>query len=584
MQVQSSSIQQTRSDSGNESPEKSRAIRTAFWQLVLAALVLALGLGATVWMARSQGRQESLRIEREFQQASDKLFSRSLREIQLFMEVLDSIRQLHSLSDQVSPEAFDEIARKGMLYQRRILGAYGFAQRIPHSMRSSYEKQGPDGQTIVMADGKGRFIPVLPHKEYFILTYQTPKDGLSVPLGYDFGASSVDRAAIQSMERLGVFALGGVPGGLPVQDMSTEEIYMFAPIQYGPTVGKGELVGFAVGLFQPARILATAIGDSPLGLQARLEPLIVDASESGDDPWRFQREFSLANQEWRFVAEADRAYWAAARARTPELVVGIGVSISLVLAGLLLLMAGRARRVEALVGHRTSELAEANRKLEGVMEERRELEDEVLRISGSEKARIGRDLHDSLGQKLTGAMYLFGAYRKHLGSAGEAVESDATQIASTLKDAVTQVRRIARGLAPVALTEDGLPDALRRLAEESSALFQKDIEFYAEREGRPRDVGTAEHLYLIAQEAVNNAVKHGGGSRIILSLDFDEAGGELVIEDNGRGLPAAKTDDREGGNGLRIMRHRAEVFGGELAIGPGPKNGVRVVCRFPASV
>jgi len=583
MQVQDSPVRPGAQKQNRESSEKAKTLRTASWQLVMAGLVLILGLGTTAWMARSQGRQEALRVEREFQQAADKLFSRSLREIQLFMEVLDSIRQLHSLSDQVSPEAFDEIARKGMMYQRRILGAYGFAQRIPHAMRSSYEKQTPEGQSIVMSDGKGRFIPVLPHEEYFLLTYQTPKDGLGVPLGYDFGARPVDRSAIQSMEQLGVFALGGHPAGLPVKTSLPDEIYMFAPIMYGPVAGRGELVGFTLGLFQPDRILATAMGDSTFGLLARLEPLTVELSDFSEGPWRFEREFSLANQEWRFVAEADRAYWAAARARTPELVVGIGVSISLVLAGLLLLMAGRARRVEALVARRTSELGEANRKLEGVMEERRELEDEVLRISGSEKARIGRDLHDSLGQKLTGAMYLFGAYRKHLGSAGKAVESDATQIASTLKDAVTHVRRIARGLAPVALTEDGLPDALRRLAEESSALFQKDIEFYAEREGRPRDVGTAEHLYLIAQEAVNNAVKHGEGSRIILSLDYDEHGGELVIEDNGRGLPSKPKDDREGGNGLRIMRHRAEVFGGDLTIGPGPQSGVRVVCRFPAS-
>jgi len=583
MQVQPSSIQQPWPDSGNESSGKPKATRTAFWQTVMATLVLALGLGATTWIGHSQGHQEALRVEREFQQASDQVFSRSLREIQLFMEVLDSIRQLHSLSDQVSPEAFDEIARKGMMYQRRILGAYGFVQRIPHAMRAAYEKQTPEGQAIVMSDGHGAFIPVLPHEEYFLLTYQTPKDGLGVPLGYDFGARPVDRAAIQSMEQLGVFALGGSPAGLPVKASHPEEMYMFAPIMYGPVTGGGKLVGFTVGLFQPTRILSTAMGDSTSGLRVRLEPRTADSPESTLGPWVFEREFSLANQEWRFVAEADRAYWAAARARTPELVVVIGVSLSLVLAGLLLMMAGRARRVEALVGRRTSELAEANRKLEGVMEERRELEDEVLRISGSEKARIGRDLHDSLGQKLTGAMYLFGAYRKYLGSAGEAVESDAAQIASTLKDAVTQVRRIARGLAPVALTEDGLPDALRRLAEESSALFQKDIEFYAEREGRPRDVGTAEHLYLIAQEAVNNAVKHGEGSRIILSLDFDAAGGELVIEDNGRGMPATTTDDREGGNGLRIMRHRAEVFGGELTIGPGPKNGVRIVCRFPSA-
>jgi len=410
-----------------------------------------------------------------------------------------------------------------------------------------------------------------------------PKDGLGIPLGYDFGARPVDRAAIQSMEQLGVFALGGVPVGVPANQPGGDELYMFAPILYGPVASAGELVGFAVGLFKPDRILATAIGDSSPGLTARLEPRDPALPVLAEDPWLFEREFSLANQEWRFVAEARRDYWAAERARTPELVVAIGLVLSLVLSGALLFMAGRARRVEALVGRRTSELAEANRKLEGVMEDRRELEDEVLRISGHEKARIGRDLHDSLGQKLTGAMYLFGAYRQQAAPADVAAEANAAQIATTLKDAVSQVRRIARGLAPVALTEEGLPDALRRLAEESSVLFQKDIEFYAEREGRPRDVSTAEHLYLIAQEAVNNAVKHGEGSRIVLSLDYDERGGELVIEDNGRGMPAKPTDDREGGNGLRIMRHRAEVFGGEMTVGPGPTSGVRVVCRFPAS-
>jgi len=492
MQGQDSPVRESDQKQNRKPSEKAKAIRTASWQVVLALLVLALGLGATAWLAFSQARQEEIRIESEFQQATDKLFSRSLREIQLFMEVLDSIRQLHSLSDQVSPEAFDEIVRKGMIYQRRILGAYGFVQRIPHDMRASYEKQG---HPIVKADGKGGFVSVLPHAEYFPLTYQTPPGGLGIPQGYDFDSRPAERAAIQSMEKLGIFALGGTPAGVPTNGPSGEELYMFAPILYGPRVGAGKLVGFAVGLFQPHRILATAMGDTSLGLLARLEPGdAIPLSDAPEEAWRFEREFSLANQEWRFVAEADQAYWAAEHSHTPELTAGIGILISLALAGILLLMAGRSRRIEALVGRRTAELAEANQKLEGVMEEQRELEDEILRISGHEKARIGRDLHDSLGQKLTGAMYLFGAYRQHVGSEDAAAETDASQIASTLKEAVSQVRRIARGLAPVALTEDGLPDALRRLAEESSALFQKDIEFYAEREGRPRDVGTAEHF------------------------------------------------------------------------------------------
>ena len=105
------------------------------------------------------------------------------------MEVLDSIRQLHSLSDQVSAAAFDEIVHKGMIYQQRILGAYGFAQRIPQDMRATYEQQpGSAGHPIVKGDGKGVFEPMSKEPEYFPLTYQTPPGGLGVPLGYDFGA------------------------------------------------------------------------------------------------------------------------------------------------------------------------------------------------------------------------------------------------------------------------------------------------------------------------------------------------------------------------------------------------------------
>ena len=574
-------MQKPRQISPNATAEKAKGIRTAAWQVVLALLVLALGLGTTGWVAQSQNRQESLRAESEVQQASDKLFSRSLREIQLFMEVLDSIRQLHSLSDQVSPAAFDEIVRKGMIYQRRILGAYGFAQRIPADLRASYEKPGTVGHPIVQADGQGGFAPVPKKTAYFPLTYQTPPGGLGIPQGYDFDSRPEGRAAIAAMARLSIFALGGSPAGMASGGEGGTELYMFAPIVY-EAAGGSELIGFAVGLFQPRRILATAMDDGVKGILARLEPLGKEPpSGSAAEAWHFEREFSLADQEWRFVAEADPAYWAAARSRTPKMVAVIGTALSLALAGALLLMAGRSRRVEALVRRRTAELAEANRKLEAVMEERRELEDEVLRISGHEKARIGRGLHDSLGQKLTGAMYLFSAVRQRMGTTDAAAETDAAQIAATLKDAVSQVRRIARGLAPVALTEDGLTDALRRLAEESSALFQKDIEFYAEREGRPRDVGTAEHIYLIAQESVNNAVKHGGGTRIVISLDYDERGGILAIEDNGKGFAPEWKDDREGGNGLRIMRHRAEVFGGELSVVPGPTGGVRVTCRFP---
>jgi signal transduction histidine kinase len=548
----------------------------------LAALVLALGWARRRGWRVSQGRQENARIEREFQQAPMQAV-RAHACARSNCSWKCSIRSASSTAcpTRSRPEAFDEIVRKGMIYQRRILGAYGFAQqhsaRDARGVRAARVGAGDCARAPTARRASRR---CRRRRCIFVLTYQTPPGGPGRSGGVRFCGAEEDRVAIAAMVRWGVFALGGAPAGMASGGDGGGELYMYAPIVYDAGLGAAELAGFAIGLFQPKRILATAMGDTGRGVRARLEPgMPPDLPVSGNDPWHFAREFSLANQEWRFVAEADPAYWAAERSRRPELVAGVGVAISLALAGVLGLMAGRTRRVEALVLRRTVELADANRRLESVMEERRELEDEVLRISGHEKARIGRDLHDSLGQKLTGAMYLFGAYRQ---KAGPVAEESAEQIASTLKEAVSQVRRIARGLAPVALTEDGLPDALRRLAEESAALFQLNIEFYAEREGRPRDVGTAEHLYLIAQEAVNNAAKHAGASRIVLTLDYDHRGGVLVIEDNGRGLSAGGKPDQEGGSGLRIMRHRAEVFGGELAVGPGPQGGVRVTCRFPS--
>lgn len=555
--------------------EKNRGPRVATALTVAAAVVLTLGLAGAGGLYHTQQRQEDARVARGFQQAAETFFSRTLREVQLFMEVLDSIRQLHSLSDQVSPAAFEEIVRKGMIYQRRILGAYGFVQRMPHTLREGYEAPGGGGHPIVQADDRGHFVPRIERPEYFPLTYQTPPGGLGVQLGYDFGARPADATAIAAAARPDVFALGGTVIGAA----GSSQAYMFAPIVYSATRDSLVTVGYAIGLFQPAHILATARGDLPAGLHARLEENQTPAAAARG--LHFSRVFSLANQEWRFVAEADASYATAVRSRAPERSAALVALLSCLLAALLLRMAGRTRRIEALVRQRTVELAAANQALQGAMEDRRKLEDEVLRIAGREKARIGSDLHDSLGQKLTGAMYLFGAYRQRAGAPDEATAADAAQIAATLKDAVTQVRRIARGLAPVTLTENGLADALRHLAGESQTLFQKPVEFFAEREGQPHNAGTAEHLYLIAQEAVNNAARHSGATRIVITLDYDERGGELTIEDNGHGLSTPAPSDDLGGSGLRIMRHRAEVFGGELFIEPTPGGGLRVRCRFP---
>jgi two-component system CheB/CheR fusion protein len=91
---------------------------------------------------------------------------------------------------------------------------------------------------------------------------------------------------------------------------------------------------------------------------------------------------------------------------------------------------------------------------------------------------------------------------------------------------------------------------------------------------------TATHLYRIAQEALNNAIKHGRATVIVINLRSDANGLELAVEDNGRGIPSNALNQGSG-MGLHIMRYRARSIGGTLQFGPGPHGGTLVSCCVP---
>ena len=561
-----------------EPTESSPAPRRARRQAVAAVFLLVVGLALTAILAFSLAHRIRRNAYRAFLAEAGSARDRAARELQLYLEVFDSIRRLHGLSDRVTPEAFAEIAQKGMLHQQRILGAYGFAQILPDADRAAAERQG---SPIVESDGRGGYVPAPARPAYFPLTYQTPAGGLGVPTGYDFGSDPASHGALSEMFRHAIFTIAPTP--------APDAFLLFAPTVYiaDPAAPTPIPSGFAVALFSPSRLLSpvaedlhrTTVSLFPPAPNTDARRTAASVNASSDSRWIFAAPVAIGQQEWLFCAESAPRFWMDKNPATPLLAAALGTFLSL---GLFLWLWGASRQtaqVERLVRRRTAQLADANRRLAALMEERRQLEESVLRIGREERTRVGRDLHDSLGQKLTGALYLFTAWsRRHAPSD----DPDAAQIASTLKEAVTQVRRIARGLAPVALTEDGLPDALRALAEEASALYPLDVDFFYEREGRPRDAAAAEHLYLIAQEAVTNAAKHSGGSRVAITLDFAPEGGILTIEDDGRGMEAADAPDAVGGNGLRIMRHRADILGGTLSLDTST-SGTRIAITFPAA-
>jgi two-component system sensor kinase FixL len=211
--------------------------------------------------------------------------------------------------------------------------------------------------------------------------------------------------------------------------------------------------------------------------------------------------------------------------------------------------------------------------------EQRLLEREVLEISEDERRRFGRELHDGLGQQLTALEMMMHTLARRLSTEAPALTKLAEEISEHTRSAIAQSRRLAHGLAPVRLESEGLTAALNDLAYLTTKAGTP-CEFECELLVHIYELAVSTHLYRIAQEAVNNAMKYAAASRIVLRLEDRGHSIELTIEDNGRGLPETPKV-KMSGMGLQVMNHRARLMGGRLDINSTPGVGVRIVCLIP---
>ena len=209
--------------------------------------------------------------------------------------------------------------------------------------------------------------------------------------------------------------------------------------------------------------------------------------------------------------------------------------------------------------------------------DRKRLEREVADQSVAEQRRIGQELHDDLGQVLTGLNYMSQTLAKRLKGAGVPEAEAAEQVAEGIQGALTQVRTIARGLVPVEIDQkEGLRTALEDLATRTTKIYGIECRLECPPEISLREGASAVHLYHIAQEAVTNAIKHGHARRIEIQLRTSPRETVLAVIDNGAGMQASG----EAGIGLRIMRYRAGVIGATLDIRSKPGEGTIVRCTL----
>jgi len=206
--------------------------------------------------------------------------------------------------------------------------------------------------------------------------------------------------------------------------------------------------------------------------------------------------------------------------------------------------------------------------------EQRRLEQEILRTSEHERRRIGQDLHDGLGQMLTGIGLISKNLADSLSKSDHPMSEQAVEITRLLREADQHARELARGLVPVDFDSEGLTAALERLSSHAEKLFRIKCQFQATGNVHFDDATHVTHLYRIAQEAISNAVKHGNASVVEVRLTGSNPHTRLRIDDNGDGF--SENWDQKGGLGVRIMQFRAGLIGAAMEITQSALGGASV--------
>ena len=233
------------------------------------------------------------------------------------------------------------------------------------------------------------------------------------------------------------------------------------------------------------------------------------------------------------------------------------------------------RRWHSLLREMHLRVKERTADLQRELVRRQQLEKEIAEVAEAERTRVGRELHDSLGQHLAGTGLLAETIANQLEKENSSIKPTARKVVRLIDQGIELTREIARGLYSSELDGDGLFSALESLSR-SVASNQVKCEF--EHIGKPpSSKELATQVYWVAREAVTNALKHAEPRHVRILLQTTDDYLRLKVEDDGRGLSQSTRKD---GIGLRVMAQRAEIAGGTLRVEKAA-HGTVVHCEIP---
>lgn len=237
------------------------------------------------------------------------------------------------------------------------------------------------------------------------------------------------------------------------------------------------------------------------------------------------------------------------------------------------------RREERAVNASTSKFVQTNEQLRQEITERKELEKELLGITERERRWIGQELHDSIGQQLTGIELMTKVLQQNLAGKDLPEADYAAKITALVNETTGQTRDLAKGLHPLDVGDCDLVAALDKLVTGTQHLFETSCRLKYESVPAIKDASVVANLYRIAQEAISNAIRHGKAEHILIRLASNGNQSTLTVESDGLDFPEGQNINK--GMGLKIMSYRAEVIDGSFKIRRGHHGGTIVTCVFP---
>jgi signal transduction histidine kinase len=234
------------------------------------------------------------------------------------------------------------------------------------------------------------------------------------------------------------------------------------------------------------------------------------------------------------------------------------------------------KALEWQVQQRTLELTQANADLQAALAERRRLQLEMNQITEERQKLVGQELHDGLGQQLTGIAFMINSLRETLAARSAPEAPVLQQVGGLLGEAMAMLRSLSRGLYPIALDTGGLAFALQQLAQHTRNFSKIQCTVRYSEDVQITDAATSLNLYRITQEAVSNALRHAQAGQIDIELSGSGNHYVLSITDDGAGFRDRSSKIKET-LGLRSMQSRAEMIGATIEIRKHPDDGTSIV-------